>query len=242
MLRTNRILIVALVLLAMGSTGCNLAIEKIFEMKEGSGVDVALITYGRGGQQIELPQGRLVFEGGTVMQITVSTSLLDYLDGTVNGDVAILDLLFGVPGFRFLIFEAGLVCVVLDDPPGGGTFQYDVIPQLAEFDMNVNTKALITNAAFASMIRDGAFKFPFHLQAVMSMTLIDALGLFTGTGTLEVTQALDAYYSVPMIVRPEDPSYDYMLPIHVTGEVTLATTDTFPATPTVLACLDYLGT
>ena len=232
---SNRVLAVVLGSIAMGSLGCSLSIDQIFQMKEGSGVDVFLVgSYG------EQPMDRLVFDGGTVMRINVSTTLLDYLDGTVDGDVEISDLLFSVPDFRFLVIYAGLICVVLDDPPGGGTFNYDVLAEEVTFDVLVNTKAVITSF-LANLIRGGAFKFPFDLESTIPLTLIDAVGLFTGTGSLEVTQPIDAYYTVPLIRVPDDPSQDFQYPLHVKGEVTLESTDTFPATPGVLSCLDYLG-
>lgn len=236
--RSKRLLAALLGCFAMGSVGCSLTIDQIFAMQPGSGVDVYIIAFGSGQ---EVKQGRLSFEGGTVMRIDVSTSLVDYLDGTVDGDVQILDLLFAVPQFTFLIFEAGLTCVVPDDPVGGGTFAYNVLAQEATFDVIVNTKALITNAVFATMIRGGAFQFPFHLVATMPLTLIDALGLFTGTGSLTVTQPIDLYTTVPLVQVADDPSQDFPLPIHVLGEVTLNTTDTFPVTPGVTSCLDFLA-
>jgi hypothetical protein len=236
--RSNRLLAALLGCFAMGSVGCSLTIDEIFAMQPGSGVDVSIIAYGSGQ---EVPQGRLAFEGGTVMRIDVSTSLLDYLDGTVDGEVQILDLLFAVPSFTFLIFDAGLTCVVPDNPVGGGSFSYNALAQEATFDVIVNTKALITNAVFATMVRGGAFQFPFHLVATMPLTLLDALGLFTGTGSLTVTQPIDGFYTVPMVQVANDPSQDYPMPIHVQGEVTLQTTDTFPVTPGVTGCLDFLA-
>ena len=237
-MRRSRLLAAVLCCFAMGSVGCSLTIDQIFEMQPGSGADVYLIAFGSGQ---EVKQGRLNFEGGTVMRIDVSTSPLDYLDGTVDGDVQILDLLFAVPSFVFLIFDAGYVCVVPDDPVGGGTFSYNVLAQEATFDVVVNTKALITDAFFATMIRGGAFQFPFHLVSTMPLTLLDALGLFTGTGSLTVTQPIDLYATVPMVQVANDPSQDYPMPIHVLGEVTLKTTDTFPVTPTITRCLDFLA-
>jgi len=236
MLSSKRVLAVVLGSIAMGSLGCSLSIDQIFQMKEGSGVDVfRLGTYG-GEQQLD----RLVFDGGTVMRINVSTTLLDYLDGTVDGDVEIVDLLFSIPNFHFILFDVGLICVVLDDPPGGGTFNYDVLAQQATFDVLVNTKAVMTTF-WANMVRGGAFPFPFDFESTVPMTLVDALGLFTGTGSLEVVQPIDAYYNVPLVNIPDDPSQDHQFPIHVKGEVTVETTDTFPATPGVLSCLDYFG-
>lgn len=236
-MRSSKLVLTAvLACVAMGSVACSLQIDQIFAMQEGSGVDVFLPD-----GNVDLFQGRLAFEGGTVMRIHISTTLFDYLDGTVDGDVEILDLLFGVPGFRFVIFSTGLICVALDDPPGGGSFTYDVLAEEATFDMIVNTKAVVTNLILARLLRDGAFKFPFHLQSTIPLPLVDALGMFTGTGSLEVTQALDDYYEARIAIVKDDPSRDLVYTIHVKGEVTLATTDTFPVTPNVLACIDYLG-
>jgi len=233
--RSNLVLAAVLGWMTLGATACSLQIDQTFAMQEGSGVDVFLV-----GDYGELPLDRLVFEGGTVMRIIVSTTLLDYLDGTVDGDVEILDLLFAIPNFKFLVFYTGRLCVVLDDPPGGGTFSYDVLAEEATFDVLVNTKAVITTF-FANLIRGGSFKFPFDLESTIPLTLVDALGLFTGTGSLEVTQPIDAYYTVPIIKVADDPSQDFQYPLHVKGEVTLQSTDTFPVTPDVLGCLDYLS-
>jgi hypothetical protein len=239
MQRSRALLTTALGLFAAGAFGCNLQIEQMFAMQPGSGADVALVSP---DGTTEIPQGRLNFEGGVVMQIAISTDLIDYLDGTVDGDVTIVDLLFGVPGFNFLIVNTGLVCVVLDDPPGGGTFSYNALAQQATFDVLVNTKALLTKQSFAKLIRGGAFLFPFDLESTIPLTLVDAIGLFSGTGTLTVTQALDEFYQTAIVVVKDDPSQDQVYTLHVTGEVTLQSTDTFPATTNVLACVDYLGT
>ena len=101
MLRSNRVLAVLLGSLAMGSLGCSLSIDQIFAMQEGSGLDVCVSgrLYGASCRK-----GASPFDGGTVMRIHVSTTLLDYLDGTVDGDVELLDLLFAIPGFQFFIF------------------------------------------------------------------------------------------------------------------------------------------
>jgi hypothetical protein len=231
--------VVSVLLLSVGSVGCSLSVDQILEMQDGSGVDLAIVS---ADGTTELPQGRLEFEGGTAMRIDVSTSLLDYLDGTMDGDVEVLDLLFAVPGFQFLIVNTGLVCVVLDEAAdNGGTFQYDLANQAATFDVFIGTRAIPVQGLFGSLIRNGAFEFPFDLQSTIPLTLVDALGLFTGTGSLEVTQDLDAFYTVPLINVKNDPSQDNPLPVHVTGTVTLQSVDTFPFTPLMSDCLDALG-
>ena len=241
MLRSRRLLPALAMLVAAASIGCNVSIDQTFAMEPGSGADLALVDHTPDGQEVVLPQGRLQFEGGAVMRIHISTDLLDYLDGTVDGDVEVLDLLFGVPGFNFLFANTGLVCVTLDDPPGGGTFEYDVLAQEATFDVLVNTKALVTSPAFANLIRGGAFAFPFDLESTIPLTLVDAVGLLSGTGSLTVTQQLNEDYSVFLVNVKNDPSQDIEMTVRVTGEVTLQSTDAFPATPRVLACVDYLS-
>jgi hypothetical protein len=224
--------------IALGTVGCSVQIEQIFEMQPGSGVDVSQVKF----DQTELFLDHMTFEGGTVMRIDVSTDLLDYLDGTVDGDVTIVDLLFGIPNFKFFFVNTGLICAVLDDPPGGGTFAYEVLAQQASFDVLVNTKAVITNPLVAPMMPGGAFKFPFDLQASMPLSLVDALGLVTGTGSLTVTQHLDSFFIAEYYPdKANYPNWTVPLQMHVVGDVTLNTTDTFPTPPTVLSCLDYFG-
>jgi hypothetical protein len=231
--------LVLLTLFAGGSVGCSLSVDQILEMQEGSAVDLAIVS---ADGTSELPQGRLVFEGGTAMRINVSTSILDYLDGTMDGEVEVLDLLFAVPGFQFRIVNTGLVCVVLDEnADNGGAFQYSIADQEATFDVLIGTRAIPVQGLFGSLIRNGAFEFPFDLESTIPLTLIDALGLFTGTGSLEVSQDLDAFYTVPLINVKNDPSQDNLLPVHVTGSVTLQSVDTFPFTPLMADCLNALG-
>src|SRR5262245_24209397 len=114
-MRMNALLIGLLGSIAFGTVGCSLNIDHIFAMKDGSGADVALVA----NNGNERSMGHMSMLGGTVMRITTSASLLDYLDGVVDGDVSILDLLFSIPDMSFLGVPVGLVCVVLDDPPGG---------------------------------------------------------------------------------------------------------------------------
>jgi hypothetical protein len=238
MQRAKAALTVWLGAIALGTVGCNVSIEQIFEMQPGSGVDVSQIKL----DHTEMFMDHMTFEGGTVMQIDVSTDLLDYLDGTVDGDVTIKDLLFAIPNFKFFFVNTGLICAALDDPPGGGTFAYEVLAQQASFDVQVNTKAVITNPLVAAMMVGGAFKFPFHLQASMPLTLVDALGLVTGTGSLTVSQHLDSSFIAEYYPDKANwPNWTVPLTMHVVGDVTLNSTDTFPTPPTVLGCLDYFG-
>jgi hypothetical protein len=224
-------------LLASGAIGCNLQIDQIFAMQEGSQLDSFLVS---DDGLSEFPQGVIQFEGGAVMRIIVSSDLLDYLDGVVDGDVQLLDLLFAIPNLRFLISDVGLTCVNLDDPPGGGTFTYNALSQTAGFDVLVNSKAVPTDSTFQAAIQNGNFKFPFDLESEIPMTLVDALGLVTGTGSMVETQHIDQRFDVML---RDCRSCNTFFPFHlgVRGDVTLASTDTFPATPKVLACADFFA-
>lgn len=237
MLNSQTVRIAVLGLFASGAIGCNLQIDQIFAMQEGSSLQTFLVS---NDGTLEVPQGTMEFEGGAVMRIIVSSDLLDYLDGTVDGDVQLLDTLFAIPGLQFFIANTGLICVVLGDPPGGGTFAYNVLGQTAAFDVVVNTEALPVDPVYQRSIKDGKFLFPFDLEAEIPLTLIDALGLFTGTGSMEVTQHIDQRFDVLLRSCPTCETY---LTFHfgVRGDVTLASTDTFPATPKVLECVDFLA-
>src|SRR5215813_9307973 len=115
-MRIAKLGIVALGLLALGSTGCSIAIDKTFAMKDGSGLD--LFASWCHNPSCDVPVGHMPLEGGAVMRILLNTTLLDYLDGTVDGDIQMLDVLFAVSDIKFYGFlSTGLICVVLDDPP-----------------------------------------------------------------------------------------------------------------------------
>src|SRR5262245_61225974 len=94
-------IIVALGLWALGSTGCSLSIDKTFAMKQGQ---LDLFEEECLNPSCAIPAGHMPLEGGVVMRIVLDTTLLDYLDGTVDGDLQILDLLFGVSNVKFFGF------------------------------------------------------------------------------------------------------------------------------------------
>lgn len=151
MLDSQTVRIAVLGLLASGAMGCNLQIDQIFAMQDGSALQTFLVS---NDGTLEIPQGTIAFEGGAVMRIKVSTDLLDYLDGTVDGDVELPDLLFAIPGLQFFIANTGLICVVPGDPPGGGTFEYNVLGQTAAFDVQINTEALPVDPVYQRSIKD----------------------------------------------------------------------------------------
>lgn len=221
-------LVLSLSALWLPLSACQLQIDKIFEMQPGS--DLSLVYVQPSGP---IPQGVLRLQGGTVMRIDVSTSLLDYLDGTVDGDVEFLELLFASNGFAFFgLFQTGVMCIGLNlADPGGGAFTYDVLDETASFDVTVNTIGEPTNLIIQPLL-PGGFDFPFQFQSEIPMTLVDGLALFTG-GDLTITQDVDETF----VVQPE--GFANPFNFHIFGTVTLNTVDVFPVTDGVIHCLDY---
>jgi hypothetical protein len=233
MRHTRLLLSTLLVLFASGSVGCALSIEKTFAMQPGSGIDMYFTTYDDPPQDIF--EGHLGLDGGTVMTIDLSTSLLDYLDGTVDGQVTINELLFDTTPLIFFGFNLGPMCIALSGP-SGGSFEYRMVQQTAAFDVVVDTTAELVDKTYAAFIGSDTIPFPFHLSAEMPLTLVDGLGLFTGTSQLTVTQNVDEH----MVFGTG--TTDTPLKVHMLGTVTLKTQDTFPTTPQLEQCLALAST
>jgi hypothetical protein len=223
----------AVVLFAFGSVGCTLQIEKTFAMQPGSGIDMYFTTYDE--PPVDIFEGRIELNGGTVMTIDLSTSLLDYLDGTVNGQVTVDDVLFSTSNLIFFGFNLGPMCIALSGP-SGGSFEYRMTQQTAAFDVVVDTSAELLDKTYAAFIGSETIPFPFHLAAEMPLGLVDALGLFTGTSEMTVTQPIDE-----RIIFGEGTT-DLPLKVHMLGSVTLMTQDTFPTSPLLEQCLALSST
>jgi hypothetical protein len=231
-MRHRLLLSSALVLFALGSVGCSLSIEKTFAMQPGSGLDLFFVSYD--DPPIELPNGRLTLDGGTVMTIDVSTSLLDYLDGTMDGQVTVNDLLFDATGLSFFgSLDLGPLCIALTGP-SGGSFQYKVVQQTAAFDVMVDTSAIMLDKTYVWFTGTDTFPFPFHLQAEMPLGLADAVGLFLGTSEMDVSQHIDEIFNFGSGPTP--------IKMHVRGDVNLRTQDAFPTTPLLEQCLAEVST
>ena len=221
----------ALVLFAFGSVGCSLAIEKTFAMQPGSGFDMFFVTYDE--PPLEYPNGRLTLDGGTVMTIDVSVDLLDYLDGTMDGDVTVGDLLFTATGLSFFGFQLGPLCIALSGP-SGGSFEYAVLEQTAAFDVMVDTSAIMLDKTYMAFVGTDTFAFPFHMQAEMPLGLADALGLFAGTSEMTVTQNIDELMIFGTGPQP--------FKVHIMGTVNLITQDAFPTNALIEQCLAEVST
>jgi len=221
----------ALVLFALGSVGCSISIEKTFAMEDGSALNLYFVTYD--DPPLELPNGALTLAGGTVMTIDLSTSILDYIDGTVDGHITVDDLLFTATGLSFFgAIDLGPLCIALAGP-SGGSFQYKIVEQTAAFDVVVDTHAVMLDKTYVWFTGTDTFPFPFHLQAQMPLKLVDALGLITGSSQMEVNQDVDERFLFGGGNSP--------FKIHVQGTVHLKTQDTFPTSPLIEQCLDEVS-
>jgi len=231
--RRNRwMMTIAVAVVAAQSMACSLSFESILEMQDGSVMELTVLN---------LPPNNLPLEGGTVMDIDITLSLLELLlGGTISGDVSIGDLLFAAPPFNFLGIPAlntGNICVIKDETvPGGGTFVSNLGDETATFDVVLATVALIGNPVLAATIPGGGFQFPFNLSSTVPLTLGDMLGLLGGSGSIEITQALDETLDI-MVDLGGGP-----IPIsaHIGGQVVIASTDAFPSTTLVEECIAFL--
>jgi hypothetical protein len=229
-MRHTRLLLTGL-LFASASVGCSLSIEKTFAVQEGSGFDMFFVTYDE--PPLEYPNGRLTLDGGTVMTIDVSVDLLDYLDGTMDGEVTIGDLMFTATGLSFFGFQLGPLCIALSGP-SGGSFEYQVLNQTAAFDVMVDTSAIMLDKTYMAFVGTDTFAFPFHMQAEMPLTLVDALGLFAGTSEMSVSQDVDELMLFGTGPTP--------IKVHILGTVNLITQDAFPTTPLIEQCIAEVST
>lgn len=225
--------------LVVPAVGCSLSVDQILEIRDGSHLDLAFA----GIPSNPLPDAEadvLPLTGGTVMRLDVSLSLLDYLDGVADGDIEVLDLLIAVPAFHLFgseTYYTGDICIVLDETrENGGAFTYDLIDETATFDLVLETLGLVGNPAFAAFLPGGAIRFPFAFQSSSEMTAVDAVGLFSGTGRLEVEEEVDEYVVFPLSFGTSQLD----LLFHVTGTIGLRSTDAFPTPPLVLSCLEFL--
>lgn len=230
MKRQSRVLMTVLAaLFASQSLACSVQLESILEVQDGSVLHLGVLN---------LPPEDLDLEGGTVMNIDVSISLIELLFGIVDGDVAVGDLLFAAPPFNFLGIPAlntGEICIVIDDSagPSTGTFSANLYQETATFDVAINTIALLGNQVLAANLPGGGFQFPFNLQSTVPMTFADMLGLLGGSSSIELSQEVDESFVVDFGGQ--------MIPIAVTGQINIASTDAFPSTPLVEDCIAFLA-
>ncbi|MGH0030719.1 MAG: hypothetical protein ACQGVC_13070 [Myxococcota bacterium] len=222
----------ALIVVAAHSVACSLSIEQILEVQDGSELTIGIL---------DLPPDVLPLEGGTVMNIDVSIGLFDLILGNIDGTVAVDELLIAAPPFDVLGIPAlntGEVCVVPEaGNPGGGTFDANIYAGTADFDVAINTIALIGNPVLAAALPGGGFPFPFNLQSSVPFGLGEMLGLLTGAGGFDVSQTIDESIDIDI----DGPGPQPPLPAHVGGQISLSSTDAFPTSPLLDDCIALLA-
>ncbi len=223
MQRRLRLVLTALVVaIATGSFGCNLTIDQTLALEEGSAMEIE-VPAGSGSV------GVAGVEGGTVMNIDIGIGLFDILFGSIEGDVSVGEILFASTGFNLLGIDTQELCVIPDPvDAGGGTFEASLYRKTATFDVAINTRALVGNPVLAAAIPDG-FAFPFNLQSTMRLTLLDMIGMLTGSSSMTVSQTLDETFDVSVGA--------VTVPINLGGTLTLSSADAFPTSPLLDTCL-----
>lgn len=219
---------------ALYSVACSITTESILEMQEGSAIEMTLLNF---------PAQNLELEGGVVMNMDISIGFFDLILGNIGGDISVGDLLFATDPFNFFGFPqlyTEEVCIVSDAAdPGGGTFNANIYFSSADFDVALNTTALIGNETLAGSITGGGLSLPFALNATLPMTLGDMLGLLTGgSGSFEVTQDVeeDIHLEIELF-----PGFFVEYEPHLSGSLTLASADAFPSTPLIDDCIAFLN-
>ena len=232
MKRNKLMMTLGLLVMAANTVACSLQIDQILEVQDGSEM-----TIGIGGQ----PPDVLPLEGGTVMTIDVTIGFFDLLLGNVNGDVTVDDLLIAAPPFNVLGIPAlntGTVCVVPQDGgAAGGTFHANIYGGTADFDVTVDTIALIENPILAALLPGGGFPFPFQLQNTVPFGLSDMLGFLTGSGSFAISQDIDMDIQIDI----DGPGPYPPVPAHIGGSIDMASADAFPTSPLLDDCIALLG-
>lgn len=232
-----RTLMMTLAVCAFAMTGvaCSLNVEQIMAVQPGSGMTIATETPVASSADQSL-------EGGAVMNIDIQISLFDLLLGDFEGDIEVGEVLIAAPGFPFLGFTGiptGIICVAPQvGNPGGGTFEANLFQKSATFDVALNTEVIFGSTLVANLL-GGALPFPFALESTIPFKLSDALGLFSGSSDLAITQPISQPIDLTTAGGPPFGG------IHVTGSITgsisLASADAFPTSPLLDDCIELLA-
>jgi hypothetical protein len=221
--------------LAMSSVACSLNVEQIMAVQPGSAFTIATVTPIASSANQNL-------EGGAVMNIDIFISLFDLFLGDFEGDITVGEVLIAAPGFPFLGFTGiptGIICVAPEEGnPGGGTFEANLFLKRATFDVALNTEAIFGSTLVSNLL-GGALPFPFALESTIPFKLSDALGLFSGSSDLTITQPVSQPIDLTTAGGPPFGG------IHVTGSITgsisLSSADAFPTSPLLDDCIELLA-
>ncbi|MEB2346443.1 MAG: hypothetical protein OZ948_17095 [Deltaproteobacteria bacterium] len=176
--------------------------------------------------------------GGVETTIVADLGLLRLLGAMVGqalpADIQIDDVLIAgtaIPVFGGLV-NTGTVCVFQDPAvPSSGSAAFNLLLGTAAFEMSLNTRLGLTDPTFNAML-GGPQAFTQEIAAVVPISLSDMLAIMGGTGGgLAISQDVDATFGpVPVLGT-----------VHVTGTLTLASTDTPPVDPLLDDCVAYIA-
>jgi hypothetical protein len=232
-MRNKLMMTVALLALAMTGTACSLNVEQIMAVQSGSNMTIATTA--------PIPSSaNQALEGGAVMNIDIFISLFDLFLGDFEGDIEVGEVLIAAPGFGFLgIVPTGIICVAPNATnPGGGTFEANLFLKKATFDVDLNTEAHFGNPQVANLL-GGALPFPFSLVSTIPFKLSDALGLFSGSSSLTITQPINQ--PINLVTSGGPPFGGIQVLGSITGSITLASADAFPTSPLLDDCIEFLA-
>jgi hypothetical protein len=175
--------------------------------------------------------------GGVQTTIVADIGLLELLGALIGkaipADIVVDDIL--IAGTEILIgggIPTGAICLFQDpDLASTGSAALNPLLGVAAFDMTLNTKLGVTDPLLASLIGEPA-PFTQVISAVVPLSIGDLLTILAGGDSgIALTQEIDAEFGpVPVIGI-----------IHVTGSLTLVSTDTPPSDPLLDTCADFIA-
>lgn len=175
--------------------------------------------------------------GGVQTTIIADLGLLKLLGALVGkaipAEIVIDDIL--IAGSEILIgggLPTGAICLFQDpDLASGGTAKLNLLLGAAAFDMTLNTRLGLTDPLLGGLLGEPA-PFTQVVSAVTPLSIGDMLAMLGGGGGgLALTQEIDATFGpVPILGT-----------IHVTGALTLASSDEFPSDPLLDTCADFIA-
>lgn len=215
-----------------------------------------LATVGLGCGQLKLPVD-LALEEPSELTLelpteTATTSLVGGVSTTIKADLGLLKLLGALVGKALVanvqvddvliagtsvsilggFINTGTICLFQDpEVPSSGSAAFNILLGTAAFDMSLNSLLAVTDPVLSGLV-GGPQPFSQDVSAVVPLSLADLVGIIAGSGGgLAITQEIDTVFGpVPIIGE-----------IHVTGALTLASTDTPPSDPLLDECADFIA-